>query len=113
MLGGASAARTAMEVATDPTFATVSASTAPFAARSATCALVRMTTSQGAPDWNFSSIAPTAPKLPATSTPRLAASVLTTPWAAPALTNSSFKPASLVGLGAGDAHDARPLVDVL
>src|SRR5258706_8766986 len=107
-----SPARTAMAVGTEPRSTQVSASTCVPVARSAICALVRITTSHGSPARNLSSIAPTAPKLPATSTPDCFATVVTRPRAAPALTNSS-RIGLLVGLRARDLHDARPLLDVL
>src|SRR5207253_1277163 len=67
---------------------------------------------------NFSSIAPTAPKLPAICMPRAPATRWTSAWAAPALRSCSItaRPrlgASLVRLRAGDLDDSRPLLDVL
>src|SRR5690349_6631445 len=96
-----------------PRSAQVSGATRARDARSAICTSVRITTSAGSPPTNFSSIAPTAPKWPATSTPASAARRVTRPLEAPAAMKASFTIPLLVLLGARDLHDARPFLHVL
>ena len=132
MAGSASPARTAMPVCTRPSGATVSATTRPSCASASSIAAVRMIASHGAPLSRRSRIAPTAPNSPRSVAPVAAsnagASASTRPFAAPALSTCSSchcaargsrrhqhraRRASLVGLRAGNLHDAFPLDDVV
>ena len=94
MSGLASPARTATDVRTTPRSEQKPGATRLRAVSWATCACVRMTTSHASPARNLSRTPPTAPKVPASTTPACLAIVLAMPCAAPPLRMSTVFPLS-------------------